>query len=88
MANIPLLQPQFQQQTNVEVKAGQGVFFAMQVAPGVTIVNGIGNPMMLNVVRQWLAQEPEIALQLIQELQTAIKQDIAMHQHIQATKNV
>lgn len=87
MANIPLLEPQFQQKTEVEGRAGQGVFFAMQVAPGVTIVNGIGNILMLNVVRQWLAQEPEIALQLIQELQAAIKQDIHLKQHIQATKN-
>lgn len=86
MVNIPILQ-QFQQQTNVEIRKGQGVFFAMQIAPGVTIINGIGNDMMLGVVRQWLAQEPEIAIRLVQELQALVKQDIQMHQHIQATKN-
>jgi hypothetical protein len=89
-SQIPLIgvqQQQFQQQTGVEIKKNIGVFFAMQVAPGVTIVNGIGNPMFLQTVREWLGQHPDMALQLVQELQAAIKQDIHLKQHVHATKN-
>lgn len=87
MANIPILPQPFQQNTNVDIRPGQGVFFGMNIAPGVTIVNGIGNDFMYQTVQKWLQAHPELAIRLVQELQSMVKQDIALSQHIQATKN-